>query len=639
MATGSLLKPFMMLNRLVIYRAGLPVYDEHFHEGVNIIRGENGSGKSTIMDFIFHVLGGEVGTWKEYASLCDTVSAEIMVNEARITLRRDVVTERQRPLHIFFGGFDEAMARSAEGWQIFPYSRSTTREAFSQILFRSLGLPEAQAADGASVTMHQMMRLLYVDQMTPVQRIFRFEAFDPPILKEAIGNFLCGVGGFDLFDRQSELRNIEREFSDVNNELKSITSVAGEAQTPLNRAGIQQQISELNAERARLYADLDELARTDFGDSAISKEREAERRKAFEEISTIRTNIQLFENEIRTLEFEIEDSNRFISHLEHMLAAIDVSALTYEELGGVRFEYCPACFTVISPATTVQHCHLCKEPLPDSERESRSLAIKLDLQVQRRESIQLQEERRRALNHHQTNLRRLRRQHLSKTANYDSISRAPISARDAKIGTINQRIGFIDSTLVALNTRLDLASRFDLLSEEKGRLNARISKLRDEIAAIVGAQDRRKRESYTHIANLTLDYLHRDTGAQEDFVEAKSVKFSFGDDTVLVDDKANFAASSLVILKNSFHLAMFAASLSDSRFLLPRFIMFDNIEDKGMRPDRSANFQNIICNVSAESKTRHQVIFTTSMVDPHLEASNLVVGPAYTKEYRTLRIG
>ena len=147
------------------------------------------------------------------------------------------------------------------------------------------------------------------------------------------------------------------------------------------------------------------------------------------------------------------------------------------------------------------------------------------------------------------------------SANYDAISRAPISSRDSKIGAVNQRIGYIDSTIRVLNERVQLASRFDALSEEKERLNARISRLRDEIAAILGSQDKRKREAYTKIADTARDFLRRDTGVQEDFVEAKAVTFSFGDDIVKVDEKSNFAASSLVILKNSFHLAMMAVAL------------------------------------------------------------------------------
>ena len=64
MALETLFKSFLMLKRLAVFRAGSPVYDEVFHEGVNIIRGENGSGKSTIMDFIFHVLEEKSGNGK-----------------------------------------------------------------------------------------------------------------------------------------------------------------------------------------------------------------------------------------------------------------------------------------------------------------------------------------------------------------------------------------------------------------------------------------------------------------------------------------------------------------------------------------------------------------------------------------------
>ena len=47
------------IRRLRVLRRGAPVYDQSYHLGVNIIRGENGSGKSTIADFIFYILGGE----------------------------------------------------------------------------------------------------------------------------------------------------------------------------------------------------------------------------------------------------------------------------------------------------------------------------------------------------------------------------------------------------------------------------------------------------------------------------------------------------------------------------------------------------------------------------------------------------
>jgi DNA repair exonuclease SbcCD ATPase subunit len=52
---------FLALKRLRITKDASAVFDESFHRGVNIIRGENSSGKSTISDFIFYGLGGEFG--------------------------------------------------------------------------------------------------------------------------------------------------------------------------------------------------------------------------------------------------------------------------------------------------------------------------------------------------------------------------------------------------------------------------------------------------------------------------------------------------------------------------------------------------------------------------------------------------
>ncbi|MGH7021475.1 MAG: ATP-binding protein, partial [Brevundimonas sp.] len=49
---------------MLVTRGSHVLYDEAFHEGVNIIHGSNGSGKSTISDFIFFGLGGDLKDWK-----------------------------------------------------------------------------------------------------------------------------------------------------------------------------------------------------------------------------------------------------------------------------------------------------------------------------------------------------------------------------------------------------------------------------------------------------------------------------------------------------------------------------------------------------------------------------------------------
>ena len=47
---------YLKLNRLQVIKEGTPVFNEEFHNGINIIRGHNSTGKSTISNFIFFAL-------------------------------------------------------------------------------------------------------------------------------------------------------------------------------------------------------------------------------------------------------------------------------------------------------------------------------------------------------------------------------------------------------------------------------------------------------------------------------------------------------------------------------------------------------------------------------------------------------
>jgi len=64
------IKSRLSLNRFVVFCKGSPAYDEKFHSGVNIIRGENSSGKSTIADFISSMQEQIVPIFRDVLSLC-----------------------------------------------------------------------------------------------------------------------------------------------------------------------------------------------------------------------------------------------------------------------------------------------------------------------------------------------------------------------------------------------------------------------------------------------------------------------------------------------------------------------------------------------------------------------------------------
>lgn len=158
------------IGRLRVLWRGQAAYDQVFHLGVNIVRGENGSGKSTIADFIFYALGGEYDAWKGAAKSCEEVQIEIKANGATLTVRRAIGSKTTLPF-VFFGSMSEAEKHGLDGWQAFPLHRSGSQESFSQIIFRAAGIPEAQSDGASNITMHQILRLAYSDQNTPAGKL------------------------------------------------------------------------------------------------------------------------------------------------------------------------------------------------------------------------------------------------------------------------------------------------------------------------------------------------------------------------------------------------------------------------------------------------------------------------------------
>ena len=68
----TLLEPYLFVQRLMVFdHSGSKVIDVAFRHGVNIIRGTNSSGKSTLLNFLFYGLGGDFSNWTNEARRCE----------------------------------------------------------------------------------------------------------------------------------------------------------------------------------------------------------------------------------------------------------------------------------------------------------------------------------------------------------------------------------------------------------------------------------------------------------------------------------------------------------------------------------------------------------------------------------------
>jgi len=130
----------LQINRLIVVSKGSTVYDEKFHKGINIIRGQNGSGKSTIIELIYYVLGADHIDWKEEALKCDYVLAEIKISDHILSLKREINIDGKPPIYLSWGNIEDSTVSS---WEVYSMKRSAERESFSQVIFRTLNIPDS----------------------------------------------------------------------------------------------------------------------------------------------------------------------------------------------------------------------------------------------------------------------------------------------------------------------------------------------------------------------------------------------------------------------------------------------------------------------------------------------------------------
>lgn len=631
--------PTLQLRRLSVFADGKTAYSEVFRNGVNIIHGDNGSGKSTIADFIFFALGGDLRGWKAHAGQCDFVVAEVQLGQSMLTLKREVSESVGRPMHVYFGPYDEAMAAGPAAWNILPYKRPSSGLSFSQVLFRSMGIPDAISIGDSNITMHQILRLLYGDQMTPIQRIFRQENFDTWEMRQAVGYFVCGIGGHELYELQLELRSESAKYEQVSQALRSLVTVASSYGDRILAEQLEAVIEKLSKERAEAAAKVDDLLNRDASAEEVSIATAATRYR-MRELQHAKGEVADLEDRIATLEYEIQDSARFVEYLEQSLSEFNDASATFFSLGHLRFEFCPSCFTPVAAQhpSGLGHCQLCGADTSVPAGGERKLAAKLDLEMQLKESKALAEIRVKDLEAFKGALRLAQIRLRTATQAADSLRHHTGTKRDTAVAELSRRLGYLDSELALLQRRVELSNEIARLSAAKESLNVAIGKLKTRIEATERAQDKRRRSAFTTITDATVRVLKQDLQSHSDFFPVESMSFSFAEDWMAVngDKNRSRSASGMVILKNSFLVGLYLAALQDHEFLLPRFMLLDNIEDKGMVQDRSWNFQRVMIREVSKSITPHQLIFTTSMLAPELELSGLVVGRKFTRERPSL---
>ena len=361
----TLNKPTLFLRRLVIVtQSGSIAYDEAFHKGVNIIRGKNSSGKSTISNFIFFALGGEYNNWNTESIKCREVFAEVEINQAVIVLKRTISKSTRQPMSIFWGSFEEAKNDIVD-WKTYPYSQTDDKLSFTNIIFSVLGFPDVKSDNDANskITLNQILRLLYIDQDSPTQCLFKRELFDHPLTRQAISEVLLGIYDDSLYNERLEHKKALKDYEEKKRQFDGLNKIYGQSDKDTSIEGIGKEIENTNKELNTIQSDISKIkAATSL---RISKSSPNRIEKIQSELNPLKNAINVTNYKIYELELDHIDSKNFIETLEKRIIELDNSIITRGALGELTLTHCPQCLNPLEEHEKEGYCILCKTKLPE----------------------------------------------------------------------------------------------------------------------------------------------------------------------------------------------------------------------------------------------------------------------------------
>lgn len=631
----------LFLNRLIIVTdEGKIAYDEKFHRGVNIIHGQNSSGKSTIVRFIFFALGGSYGDFVPEALRCQYVTAEVEINGKVYTLKRYLEktdngggVKKNAPIYIYFGSMEECEEdKRPEKWKCYGYNMSANKRSFSNVLFELMGLPEMKA--DSNITMHQILRLIYLDQESPLSSLFFFEQFDQTFTRETVAELLMGLYDEKLSDDKLDKIKLEDKIAELKQSIK-ITRQFLDDPVKQSPGFLLAQIDQLKKEMDGISEEVRKLRE---GETQREVQKlEYERMQG--QVAELREQYQQVNDDIERLKADIRDSNYFIHALQKKIEAVDRSIATREYFDKLHLEYCPECLTKIEDNVEEGRCRLCKSPIDNSKGKSQAMRIKLELQFQIRESQKLLECDNEQLKERTAQSATLSRDLKAAQEKYDYAVRNVRSSQDERIDELIQTKGYKEGEIAQFNTLLESAEKYERLVNDLNKAEAEHERLSREIAATESRIRKQRMIIEQAITSNGVYLLQHDQDRQAEFRFATDFKMDFGQNIVYLSDRhIKLSASSSFYLKMAARFALFLSSVQESSMMYPRLIFSDNMEDKGMEEDRSRNFQKILVNRLTElGNPDYQVIFATSNIAQELNTIDYTVGEYYTRENKSLK--
>lgn len=631
----KILEPTIELVSLLILQDDNVAFLGNFKPGLNVITGSNSSGKTTILDLIAYTLGMEDVPLKKEALSCDESYLELKINGSSVLLKREISELTRRPISIAYEKLN-INKLNEYNWNLFQINRSE-KISYSQIFFNLMNNKEANLEASSNLTVHQILRCIYAAQPFIHSPILTTSLFDDALTRKTIGEYLLGFYNNDLYIKEVLLKEKIKEKSKVSTELNFLKSIFKKSIFSFsNQSAAEKRISQLELQLIKYK---DELANKKKTPKKIESENLKNIEKINKDLNSLVAKKRQLENEKNQLSISSLDSEFFITELLDRLERLDESEFI-QNISKVNFEFCPSCLSKLDHTHT-NSCNLCKctyENENETNSSSPLLRMKNELLIQIEESKKINISRDNKINGIVIKINTINGEINSLSHKLNTLTEHWSDQEKTNISNLSISIGQLDNEIKEINKILPLYDETKNLEEKIDDLTSDISTLSSEIKDLEEANYQQKVKTIKVLNNNLAELLKKDIPREKEFINPTHINISFNDNQIFINNKNKFSESSMVILRQMFHLALLQTADQIETIRFPRFVILDGIDDGGIEPERNINLQKVIKETMDSLKNQSQIILATSVTHLNEELKPFIYNRIFTSDSKSLEI-
>jgi len=597
-------------------------------EGINLIVGDNGSGKSTFTYFIEYCLGNSI----KYFEKNDTKEYTEIVSDTNNFVQLDILIDSKKyELKRFIGKNDVLINDNGE-ISIYPIIRNQNI-IFSDWLLGELKISISELNMGTyswKLNFGDLLRLIIYDQDTESKKIYKSPkesnfVSESLIIRKTIFEVLLGISSDDYFKKHDELKVAIKKKDSALSKLNDFNDKYSGIE--LEQIKIESSLNDFNEILEKTYAE-----RKLYLSSNTKIDEKAELINNVQ-VELIKTDVEISEKSLTINNYKIEYNkiSKLYENQTNEISEIEKIIFTNDKLNLFSFKVCPFCMSSHEPIEN--HC-LCGSEIKDENYEkfvynSNEYDVILKHKTKSIETLQI------ALDSYYKEITDIKndiellssksKELTTKLKNL--ISSIEFSGNTELVDSLNDKILETKKEIDKFSYLLEVSNQKEELELKFNSLNKKYKKINKDFRNLHLAFVTQNKSLITDFNTIYSDLLQKSSAL------AKIAEIN-EDYMPIIDGGVYKNKSADVPLRLMYYFTILALSLKNKTVKHPGLLIIDTPEDSGIDEDNLKNDLSLLMNAieyGNQSDKTYQVILTTGL-DKYPKNFNDKIKDKFNKE-------